>query len=108
MRTWKALRIEFASGAAEAINAILWDLGMTGSVTESEDHTTVTWVAYFAPETKLPALTNRLQSLLPDYGAPHAIKRLEPLQVKDEDWLKRWKESYTAFEVGEQWVIAPT
>lgn len=107
-KTWKALRIVYKPEATDRIEAALWDLGMLGSVTESESAEEVTVCAYFAPETRLLTLGRQLRILLRAQMAEQAIRRIEPQKIKDEDWLKKWKESYTAFAVGERFMVTPT
>ncbi|MBI1745053.1 MAG: 50S ribosomal protein L11 methyltransferase [Acidobacteria bacterium] len=107
-KSWKALRIEINADAGDVLQATLWEIGMLGSVTEAEDAGTITILAYFDSQTRLSSLTRNLPGLLHNYGATGAIKRMDPVKVTDTDWVKRWKESYTAFTVGDRFMLTPT
>ncbi|MEW6734021.1 MAG: 50S ribosomal protein L11 methyltransferase [Acidobacteriota bacterium] len=108
-KRWWALEITIDREVEEVISSALWEDGTLGIVTAAENPQSITLFAYFDKSPNTVTQRARLEQTLLQFG--HATTQLHAVvlqEVPDEDWLKRWKEGYQPFCVGERFLITPS
>lgn len=106
---WFALEITIARDAEDAISSMLWEYGTLGIVTAQETTDTVTLQAYFDTKPDLNEWREWLIETLVQFEfTQDSLHDLTLKEVPNEDWLKKWKESYLPFNVGEKIYITPS
>lgn len=108
MKSWYALELTVANEVAEIVSSTLWEMGIEGIVEKSETNESVTLQAFFAEVPDLQQLEEVLKAVLGHSGSGCRIELGDLLEVEDEDWLAKWKESWQPFKVGERFLIVPS
>lgn len=108
-RCWYALDLEISPAAEEVITWNLWPLGVTGIETLEETRHKTILAAYFdnQPDVKKveSIIREALTSAALELSCLHSISfRIIP----DEDWLRKWKEGYEPFKVGDRFLMTPS
>jgi ribosomal protein L11 methyltransferase len=108
-KLWYSLEVTIAPEVEDTISSILWEEGTLGIVTAGESPGKLTLVAYFDRCPDKDALQRRLEQSLIQFGySPSNLRSVHLSQVPNEDWLKKWKEGYQPFTVGERFLITPS
>lgn len=106
---WFLVELAVDPRVEDIISYALWDAGTTGIVTIGESGNLLRLGAYFQNRIDLSQLRSRLSEALAACGENlDALKEIGSRLVKNEDWLRRWKESYKPFTIGEKFLIAPS
>lgn len=97
--------------AAEAVAALLWEIGTGGVVQEDGGGVSVTLRAYLpvadGREGTLKALRSRLAAL-PRWGLTASPPALHTEEIVADAWASVWKEHFRPFRVGQRILIAPS
>lgn len=90
----RAFRITVAKDGEDLATALLWDAGTAGleTLAASPDAESVQLLAYFSDDRASAAVET---ALVPLSGAT-----VEPFEIPDVDWVARFRETFTAFDVG--------
>lgn len=106
---WFTLALTIDREIEDCISSILWDNGTLGIVTANETATTLTLLSYFDRNPDISFWQQTFTEVLSQIGYPTtAINNLTVAEVPDEDWLKKWKEGYQPFTVGERFLVTPS
>jgi ribosomal protein L11 methyltransferase len=108
-KLWYALEVRIDPQVEEVISSTLWEDGTLGIVTAGETSGELTLTAYFDRSPDTEALQKRLEESLINYGySALGLHGIDLSEVPNEDWLKKWKEGYQPFTVGEKFLITPS
>jgi len=103
---WRLVTLTVGPGAQENASVILFELGSAGIVTLEETSEHVKLGAYFDHEVN--DLRSAIEAGLSRAGIGSELRRLSVEMVADHDWMQKWKEGFTAIEVSERLIVAPS
>lgn len=109
MKDWLTVELTIDPSTEEVISSTLWEEGTLGIVTVAEQANFVTIQAYFESDWDSNGLKERLEEVLVQFQYPSSsLKDIKQFHTPNEDWLKKWKEDYKPFAVGERFLIVPS
>lgn len=107
---WYALDVMCESGASEAVQYALMEVGALG--TEEGAANGDGWLriaGYFAARPDRENVRAALFDALRIYELPtSAVRDMQPREVMERDWLAEWKKGWQPVEVGQRFIIAPS
>ncbi len=108
LKSWYALELAVAREAAETVSSALWEMGIEGIVEKEEADERVVLQAFFAGMPDPEQIREALAVVLEQFAIGGSVEVVSLVEVQDEDWLARWKESWQPFTVGERFLVAPS
>lgn len=109
MKVWYALEIEMARAAESAVSSYLWTAGTTGLEISEDSHDFITMRAWFDTPQDQQTSSDRMAHAVSASGLPSSsLRRVESLEVADQDWLAEWKKGYEPVPIGERLLISPS
>lgn len=107
-RAWQLLTVHVACDAEELANAVLFDLGATGTVTLEEAGESLKLGAYFEESEDAAALAQEIDSEFALAGQRQSLLGITVSEVADQDWMQKWKEGFEPLSVGRRLIVAPS
>src|SRR5262245_45126868 len=107
-KSWWLVTVKIARDSEEAISALLFEYGSTGTITLAEESDSITLGAYFEDTMNAADLEQALEAQLTRAGFKLATGGLSVSEVPEQDWMEKWKEGFEALRIGERLVIAPS
>lgn len=108
MKSWYALELAVASEAAETVSSALWEMGTEGVVEKEGADERVVLQAFFTEAPDPQQVREALAVVLECFAVSGGVEVVSLVEVQDEDWLAKWKESWQPFTVGERFLIVPS
>src|SRR5690625_2364699 len=108
MGRWAEVRVEATQEAAEAVSALLIELGAGGVVRDDSDADAPVFVAYWPDDSRLEERLARLRerlAALPEHGLDPGPARVDVGWVAEEDWAHGWKAYFRPRPVGVRFMI---
>jgi ribosomal protein L11 methyltransferase len=106
---WYAVDLEIAPRAEEIITWNMWELGAAGIQTLAETRNQIVISATFETIPDLQQIKSALYAALDDVSFEQTdLGQITLREVVNEDWLKKWKEGYEPFPVGNRFLITPS
>jgi ribosomal protein L11 methyltransferase len=107
--SYRTVDIETVAEAAEAMAETLWESGASGVETLAEGETTTRLRGYFPGDVAPAEVAAALDRAARAFGlGTDGVRTLATAESPNEDWLKKWKESYACFPVGARWLVVPS
>ncbi|MEP7270646.1 MAG: 50S ribosomal protein L11 methyltransferase [Acidobacteriota bacterium] len=109
MKVWYAIELEIARVAEAPISASLWTAGTTGIEISEDSNEVITLRAWFDAQPNEIAIREQIErSLAIAKLPPAALRKLQSMEIADQDWLAEWKKGYEPVAVGERLLISPS
>jgi ribosomal protein L11 methyltransferase len=107
-RTWNLVTLRIGRDAEEIAMSLLFDIGATGAITLDEKPETLEIGAYFRSDLMPETIVSELKRRLEQVNLLGSLHDIDFTRIRDEDWLRKWKEGFEAVEIGERLLIAPS
>jgi ribosomal protein L11 methyltransferase len=107
-RTWTLVTMRIGRDAEEIAVSFLFDLGATGAITLDEKPETLEIGAYFQSGLPPETIVSELKTRLEQANLLGCLRETAFTRIRDEDWLRKWKEGFEATEIADRLLIAPS
>ena len=106
---WYAVDLEISPEVEELVTWALWEFGAAGIQTLEETRKKIVISASFETVPDLKQIRSEFEIAIQNASFDSAdLRQITLREVPNEDWLKKWKEGYVPFPVGNRFLITPS